>query len=91
MNFLHEQKSAAINGAAGTGKTMIALEKAQRHACNGEKVLFLCYNAELCKHIKEKYSQDNLDIYTVIGYICKLGNSHEPDYDKVKGILGKIV
>lgn len=90
LNFLHEQKSAAINGAAGTGKTMIALEKAQRHACNGEKVLFLCYNAELCKHIKEKYSQDNLDIYTVIGYICKLGNSREPDYDKAKGILEEM-
>lgn len=87
LNFLHDQKSAAINGAAGTGKTMIALEKAQRHAVNGEKVLFLCYNTELCKHIKEKYSQDNLDIYTVIGYICKLGNSREPDYDKVKNIL----
>lgn len=87
LNFLHDQKSAAINGAAGTGKTMIALEKAQRHAVNGEKVLFLCYNTELCKHIKEKYSRDNLDIYTVIGYICKLGNSCEPDYDKVKNIL----
>lgn len=87
LNFLHDQKSVAINGAAGTGKTMIALEKARRHAANGEKVLFLCYNAELCRYIREKYAQENLDIYTIIGYICKLGNSREPDYDWVKSAL----
>lgn len=45
LDFLSEQKTAVINGAAGTGKTMIAVEKAQRHAAVGEKVLFLCYNA----------------------------------------------
>jgi len=90
LNFLHEQKSAAINGAAGTGKTMIALEKAQRHASNKEKVLFLCYNTELCKHIKEEYANQYIDVYTIIGYICKLGNSFEPDYDKVKGILEEM-
>ena len=66
---------------------MIALEKARRHAANGEKVLFLCYNAELCRYIREKYAQENLDIYTIIGYICKLGNSREPDYDWVKSAL----
>ena len=28
LNYLEEQRSAVINGAAGTGKTMIAIEKA---------------------------------------------------------------
>ena len=36
-----------MRGAAGTGKTMIAVEKATRHAIDGDKVLFLCYNAFL--------------------------------------------
>ena len=35
LNFLEDQKSAAINGAAGTGKTMIAVEKARRNADKG--------------------------------------------------------
>ena len=39
LNFLTEQRSAVVNGAAGTGKTMIAVEKAVRHAADGEKVL----------------------------------------------------
>lgn len=33
-----------FTGAAGTGKTMLAMEKARRLACNKEKVLVLCYN-----------------------------------------------
>ena len=49
LDYLTEQRTAVINGAAGTGKTMIAVEKAQRHARNGEKVLFLCFNEKLLR------------------------------------------
>lgn len=40
LNFLSEQKTAVINGAAGTGKTMIAVEKAQRHELLGKRCCF---------------------------------------------------
>lgn len=55
LDFLEEQPSAAINGAAGTGKTMIAVEKARRNSMDGERVLFLCYNRMLC----DKLNADN--------------------------------
>lgn len=55
LDFLEEQETAVINGAAGTGKTMVAVEKARRHSMAGEKVLFLCYNRMLC----EKLIEDN--------------------------------
>ena len=45
LNYLEEQNNAVINGLAGTGKTIMAVEKARRHADEGEKVLFLCYNS----------------------------------------------
>ena len=48
LDFLEDQDTAVINGAAGTGKTMLAIEKARRHSIEGEKVLFLCYNRMLC-------------------------------------------
>ncbi len=51
LNYLAFQRTAVINGAAGTGKTMIAVEKAKRHAYVGERVLFLCYNALLKDHL----------------------------------------
>jgi DNA helicase IV len=84
LNFLSEQKTAVINGAAGTGKTMIAVEKAQRHALAGEKVLFLCYNAQLKNYLSENYPHENIDYYTISGYACKLCDSTVPNYEKMQ-------
>ena len=36
-----------LEGAAGTGKTLLALEAARRAAARGERVLLLCFNALL--------------------------------------------
>lgn len=87
LNFLDEQRTAVINGAAGTGKTMIAVEKARRHANDGQRVLFLCYNAQLKSHLSENYGHANIDYYTVSGLACKLCNSKTPDYPRCKSIL----
>lgn len=46
LNFIKDQKTAVINGAAGTGKTLIAIERARQAACTG-RVLFLCFNSRL--------------------------------------------
>ena len=87
LNFLSEQKTAVINGAAGTGKTMIAVEKAQRHATAGEKVLFLCYNTQLKNYLSENYAHGNIDYYTISGLACKLCNTTAPNYEKMKSVL----
>lgn len=63
LDFLEEQKSAVINGAAGTGKTMVAVEKARRHSMNGDKVLFLCYNRMLCDHLIEEHKNNESKAY----------------------------
>jgi len=80
LNFLVEQKTAVINGAAGTGKTMVALEKARRHSERGEKVLFLCYNAALRQFLEQNFSYKGVDYYTIAAYACKLGRTSKPDY-----------
>ena len=87
LNFLSEQKTAVINGAAGSGKTMIAVEKAQRHASAGEKVLFLCYNVQLKNYLSENYPNDNIDYYTISGLACKLCDTATPNYEKLKSVL----
>lgn len=87
LNFLSEQKVAVINGAAGTGKTMIAVEKAQRHAILGEKVLFLCYNVQLKNYLSENYPHENIDYYTISGWACKLCDTATPNYAKMKSVL----
>ncbi len=63
LDFLEEQESAVINGAAGTGKTMVAVEKARRHSVNGDKVLFLCYNRMLCEKLIEDHKNNESKAY----------------------------
>lgn len=58
LDFLEDQETAVINGAAGTGKTMIATYKAKLHSIEGERVLFLCYNRLLCDHLQEAHKNN---------------------------------
>lgn len=80
LNYLVEQKSAVINGAAGTGKTMIAVEKATRHASNGERVLFLCYNVMLRDYLDSEYHHEMIDYMTLDKFACKVAKTEKPNY-----------
>lgn len=84
LNYLEEQNNAVINGMAGTGKTVLAIEKAKRHAQLGEEVLFLCYNAFLKDYLTENYSHEHIRFYTIDGLACKLCNTPEPNYSLLK-------
>ena len=84
LNYLEEQKVAVINGVAGTGKTMIAIEKARRHAVKKEKVLFLCYNRMLSDYLVNVAGNEYIDIYTIDGYACKICHTTTPDYSLLK-------
>lgn len=77
LDYLEEQKIAAIQGAAGTGKTMLAIEKARRTPQN-EKVLFLCFNKYLLNFLREHYSKDlpYVDFYNLQSLVF---NSLGPD------------
>ena len=84
LNYLEEQRSAVINGAAGTGKTMIALEKARRHSVKGEKVLFMCFNVKLKEFLERNYNYPNVDFYTIDGFACKLCNTLTADFNDLE-------
>lgn len=73
LDFLRHQRTAAISGASGTGKTLVAVERARRLSNSGEKVLFLCYNKNLRDWLHKCYSCDlkNVDFYTLDAFGCK--------------------
>jgi len=87
LEFLKDQPSAVISGAAGTGKTMIAMEKARQHSIDGDKVLFLCYNKKLQKHLEEE-SLRNPDYSNVsIMTISKLTNDKTGRMNNYEGLV----
>ena len=87
LDFLDEQDSVVINGAAGTGKTLVAIEKAKRLASNKEKVLFLCYNSELKEYLEKTYSNTYINFYTLAGFVTKLTKSSGDDYEEAAELL----
>jgi hypothetical protein len=52
LDMLSRQRRVAISGGAGTGKTLLALEKARRLAAEGLEVLLTCYNRPLADHLR---------------------------------------
>jgi superfamily I DNA and RNA helicase len=54
LSQLKRRKEAIIEGGAGTGKTVLALDHAQTLAKQELKVLLLCYNQKLGNVLKEK-------------------------------------
>lgn len=83
LNFLNEQKIVAISGAAGTGKTLIAVEKAERLAHSGTKVLFICFNNQLQEFLNKTYACNGIDFYTISAFACKICGSSVPNYFKL--------
>ncbi|BAL85049.1 hypothetical protein SELR_pSRC102420 (plasmid) [Selenomonas ruminantium subsp. lactilytica TAM6421] len=63
LHFLQEQDMAAIHGPAGTGKTILAVEKAKMLANNGEDVLLLCFNEFLWERLRNMELNHHITIH----------------------------
>ncbi|MDM9621096.1 NERD domain-containing protein [Rhizobium sp. S96] len=65
LDMLRRQRRVMIAGGAGTGKTLIAREKAARLASEGMRTLLLCYNRGLADHLREQCAGiEGLDVAT---------------------------
>ena len=55
-----------VEGNAGTGKTLLALDFAQKKAAQGEKVLYLTFNKNLANNVMGQIGQqDNLKVINI--------------------------
>ncbi len=69
LKMLRYQRRAAVIGGAGTGKTLLAMEKATQLAESGMRVLFVCYNNNLAEWIKSRLGHAQIDVMTFHGLV----------------------
>lgn len=86
LNNLSRNRRMVVSGSAGTGKTLLAIEKARRLASEGINTLFVCYNKPLANHIRVTMGKiPNLSVYTfheLCYYFEKMSNpDHRPFKD----------
>lgn len=82
LNILKNRDRVAIRGGAGTGKTVIALEKAKRLADEGLKTLLICYNRPLADHLnlscKDNANLQVMNFHFLCDSHCKKFNLANP-------------
>lgn len=82
LDFLSEQKSAIISGPAGSGKTLIAVERAKRAASTGDEVLFLCFNTMLKNDIASRLAEfSRIEVKTIAGLAHEKCLTSPPSYE----------
>lgn len=66
MNALGMNSHLLIEGSAGTGKTLLAMDFARKRAEKGDKVLYLTYNKNLSNNINRQLNFDeNLKVINI--------------------------
>ena len=65
MESIADNRKVIVQGVAGTGKSVLAIEKARKFACMHKKVLYLCFNRNMSIYAKESIRfEENIDVYT---------------------------
>jgi ATP:corrinoid adenosyltransferase len=66
LEFCASNTRVAIEGVAGSGKTLLALAQCRRFADQGKRTLFLCYNKALAQWLRESLPAEyaeSIDVY----------------------------
>ncbi len=57
LDQIDDNPRCVIQGAAGTGKTLLAIEETKKAAAAGEKVALFCFNANLGEWLRSHFSK----------------------------------
>lgn len=84
LDYLKRHRKAAISGSAGSGKTLVALEKAIRLRRDGFSVLLLCHNPYLANSLRLRIGETGIQVYDFRRFIDFINGQDEkttnPDF-----------
>lgn len=87
IDGMEENPRVIISGPAGTGKTLLALEKTRRIQIQGKKVAYLCFNTFLQIDVASKNL--DLEIWNISKLIMKLSNTESRNTSSIQEIEGR--
>lgn len=74
LNCVARSRRVAVSGGAGTGKTVLAVEKAKRLAAEGYRTLLTCFNVPLASYLRDSIGAvDGLTVTHFHGLCHSLG------------------
>ena len=71
LDQLDDNPRCLIRGAAGTGKTLLAIEEARKSVARGEKVALFCFNSNLADWLKQCFQEDEMLRPVFVGTLHK--------------------
>jgi hypothetical protein len=74
-----------VTGCAGSGKTMLALEQARRWRHEERRVLFVCFNRRLQRHLRQLEADKGLGLWTfhaLCVHLARRAKVSLPEYPK---------
>jgi len=77
LNRFGRDPRMVITGPAGSGKTMLAVEKAKSMAGHDKDVLFICFNRQLRDHLREREKDSGVTFHTFHGLCVALAKKAE--------------
>ncbi len=69
IKWLRGKRHVAIAGCAGSGKTLVAAEKATRLDAAGLRTLILCHNPRLAKHLENLTATTGVVVHDFLSWI----------------------